>query len=134
MNGCGVRSHRNIFCDGGEARTCLSGADLHLWFTWKLMRQNVALRHARSVFACSGCEGGVPMESRQTLRGTFTVKVVKEGTFSGGYFSLRVNGVKSDQQRNRGQCNDSKQHAESCAREHGCRKRDSEGHGRLLIH
>src|SRR6202171_3904311 len=107
MNGCRVRSYSNIFGDGGEARTCLGGADLHLGFTRKLMRQDVALRHASCVFACSRCQRGVPWESGQALRGTFAVKRVEEGAFSGGYFRLRVNGARSNENDNRGQHDDS---------------------------
>src|SRR6202171_4378396 len=111
MNGCRVRSYSNIFGDGGEARTCLGGADLHLGFTRKLMRQDVALRRASCVFACSRCERGVPLKSGQALRGTFSVKGVEEGAFSDGYFRLRVNGASSNEHGNRCQHDDSKQYA-----------------------
>src|ERR1700719_773214 len=98
MNGCGVRSNSNIFGDGGEARTSLSGADLNLWFTWELMRQHVVLSHTRGVFACGGCECSVPVQSGQAFGSTLAVKSVEESAFGSRYFNLRINGVRGNEQ------------------------------------
>jgi hypothetical protein len=44
----------DVLRDHAETRSCLRGALLHWWFTGKLVRQSICLRHALRVLTSGG--------------------------------------------------------------------------------
>src|SRR3984893_559729 len=95
MNRLRVGGYGNVFGDQAEARPGAGRAVLHGRFTWELMRQDVALRHAKSMFASGGSKSVIPLKHRQALRGTLAVESLKQSAFGADHFRLCIHRIRS---------------------------------------